>query len=105
MIEAKHTPGPWTFHPKLERVTGPDDRAIGYFEPASGSIAAAAPEMLDALRWALPLAEMALEQCRLQRVQAGHTDIQAGDIIGLWPDEVASRDAARAAIAKATGAA
>lgn len=53
----------------------------------------------EALAWALPLAEATLEEVRQVRNQAGHTDIQAGNIVGLWPAEVEQRDKARAALA------
>lgn len=55
-------------------------------------------ELRAALKWALPLAEQALEQCRQLRNRAGHTDIRAGDIVGLWPEEIAERDKARSAL-------
>lgn len=50
MTNAKHTPGPWRYDHTSEEVRGPDGSAIGRFEPASGSLAAAAPDMLEALR-------------------------------------------------------
>lgn len=73
---------------------------------ADQRLIAAAPELLEALKWALPLAEMALEDHRQARIQAGHSDIGAGSPhLGLWESEAKARDGARAAIAKATGAA
>lgn len=54
----------------------------------------------EALAWALPLAEMTLENCRQQRLQYGHSDIGAGtNHLGLWEFEVAARDRARAVLA------
>lgn len=61
-------------------------------------------EMLESLRWAVPLAEMAMEDYRLLRLKNGHDDIGAGtDKIGLWPKEQAQIKQAKAAISKATG--
>lgn len=58
-------------------------------------------ELLAALRWALPLAEIALEDARQRRLQAGHAYIGAEtDRIGLWPEEQESHKCARAALAK-----
>lgn len=55
-----------------------------------------------ALRWALPLAESALESVRQERNRAGHTDIvsvrRGIRIAGLWQDEVDQAEAARAAL-------
>lgn len=56
-------------------------------------------DLVGALKWALPLAEVALEDARQRRLQAGHTDIGAGtERLGLWPDEQARNAAARAAL-------
>lgn len=57
-----------------------------------------------ALRWALPLATMALEDCRQQRVKLGHTDIigtyRNGQAwVGIHQSEVDNLEAARAALA------
>jgi hypothetical protein len=58
-------------------------------------------ELRNALRWAMPLVELALEDCRQMRLRLGHDDIGAGtDHIGLWPFEVAARDRARALVQK-----
>jgi hypothetical protein len=51
----------------------------------------------------MPLAEIALEDCRQLRLKHGHSDIRAGDIVGLWPNEVAKRDEARKALAEQKG--
>ena len=59
-------------------------------------------ELRDALQWALPLAELAMEDCRQTRLLMGHDDIGTGtDNIGLWPFEVRSIEVARAVLAKA----
>lgn len=61
-------------------------------------------QLRDALRWAMPLVELALEDCRQTRLRLGHDDIGAGtDHIGLWPLEVAARDRARALVQKPDG--
>ena len=62
-----------------------------------------ANELISALIWALPLAEIALEDHRQTRLQNGHDDIGRGTkVLGLWPSEVEQRDKARAILAKAT---
>lgn len=55
-------------------------------------------ELEKALRWALPLAQLALESSRLDRLRCGHHDIGAGRgrLLGLWDDEVAALDHANA---------
>ena len=56
-------------------------------------------KLRKALDWALPLAELTLEQSRTTRLLNGHTDIGAGtEYPGLWPDEVQKRDEARQAL-------
>lgn len=69
---------------------------------------AAAPELLEALRWALPMAIIAMEQHRFERVKAGHTDIvgtykNGESWLGIYQDEVDKIEFSRAAIAKALG--
>lgn len=56
-------------------------------------------ELRAALKWALPLVDLALESCRQERLRCGHADIGAGtNHIGLWPFEVTARDNARALV-------
>ena len=56
----------------------------------------------DALEWALPLAEIAFENARQERLKYGHDDIGKGtNNIGLWPEEVNKRNKARDAIQQA----
>lgn len=51
------------------------------------------------LKWALPLASLCLEDCRRKRLQTGNSDIGREEgHPGLWPDEVAARDKARAVL-------
>jgi hypothetical protein len=57
----------------------------------------------EALRWALPLAETALNAVRLERIRCGHQDIRGknktGEIIGLHQSEIDAAEFARAALA------
>lgn len=59
-----------------------------------------------ALAWALPLAETALEDHRIRRIEKGHNgDIRSVDekghqIVGLWQKEVDERAQARAALSE-----
>lgn len=85
----------------------PDARFIAALDPATvtgllDTIAEANARvavLVDALTWAVPLAERALEEHRVERLRFGHNDIGAGtDHLGLWDNEAASRTAARAAL-------
>lgn len=72
------------------------------------TLIAAAPELLDALQWALPMAILAMEQHRMERVKNGHVDISGtyknGESwVGIYQDEVDKIEFARAAIAKSLG--
>lgn len=65
-------------------------------------------ELLEALQWALPMAILAMEQHRMERVKNEHTDISGtygnGESwVGIYQDEVDKIEFARAAINKATG--
>lgn len=53
-----------------------------------------------ALGWALPLACLALEDHRVERLRCGHNDIgrDRGTDLGLWDDEVNSRAQALATL-------
>lgn len=67
-----------------------------------------ADELLEALQWALPMAILAMEQHRMERVKNGHRDISGtyknGESwVGIYQDEVDKIEFARAAIVKATG--
>jgi hypothetical protein len=56
--------------------------------------------LVKALTWGSPLVSRALEDVRVQRLQAGHSDI--GTIrLGLWDEEVTGQEAIYAAIAAA----
>lgn len=87
------------------RIGGPD-------RSANAALIAMAPDLLaerdrlladnkrlrEALQWALPLAELTLEETRVNRIRCGHSDIRCGDTIGLWPEEAKAREKARAAL-------
>lgn len=66
------------------------------------------PEILKALQWALPLAIIAMEDKRVERIKFGHKDILGkysnGDFcVGLHQSEVDKIDFAKNAIKKALG--
>ena len=68
----------------------------------------AAPELLEALQWALPLAKIAMSSCQLERVKCGHSDITGTykdgvTWAGIYQDEVDSIESAESAINKALG--
>ncbi|MBT1798801.1 hypothetical protein B9Q31_02240 [Enterobacter kobei] len=72
------------------------------------NLIAAAPYLLEALQWALPLAEVAIESHRQERVKCGHMDISGVrkdgvSWVGIYQDEIDSIERARAAISKALG--
>lgn len=57
----------------------------------------------EALRWALPLAEQALEDHRQRRLMGGHTNMRGKNargavIVGLTQQEIDAADNARAAL-------
>lgn len=63
-------------------------------------------DLLESLQWALPLAEVAIESHRLERVRCGHTDItgirkDGVTWAGIYQDEIDSIEKARTAISKA----
>jgi len=56
-------------------------------------------ELEAALKWAVPLAEIALDECRLERLRTGNRDIGKEEgHPGLWPIEVAAKTRARATL-------
>lgn len=120
MNEFKGTPGPWvavggevlTADYDYEGQTICDhicncEEING--ESPNANLIAAAPDLLEALQWALPLAKIAMTSCQQERVKYGHHDIQGTykngvTWIGIYQDEVDKIEAAEAAIAKALGA-
>ena len=85
----KHTPGPWKYFYDTEQIWAADG-VIGRFEPASGPLAAAAPDLFEALT----RAENALAVAASYRPITRGTD---GDRID------AALTAARRALAEARG--
>lgn len=120
-METKHTPGPWA-RDKYGHVIGKDGRDIDFRslsilcsgEPerlseaeANTTLAAASPELLKALQWALPLARLAMEAHRMDRLRCGHNDIvgkyKSGQTwAGIYQSEVDEIEFACDAITKAT---
>lgn len=113
MKEFKGTPGPWVANPIYGWIESDieDKVVIGGDQPPTREdvrLIAAAPELLEALQWALPMAILAMEQHRMERVKNGHRDISGtyknGESwVGIYQDEVDKIEFARAAIAKALG--
>ena len=119
--EFKGTAGPWGVNEigqhwnnksltHLEITFGEDGECIcdTVYQRADANLISAAPELLEALQWALPMAIIAMEQHRMERVKSGHRDISGtyknGESwVGIYQDEIDKIEFARAAIAKALG--
>lgn len=123
--EFKGTPGPWEvedngFFYDINAVRGTvgntcssanwfdNDEHRGPVALANAQLIATAPELLEALQWTLPMAIIAMEQHRMERVKNGHRDISGiyknGESwVGIYQDEIDKIEFARAAIAKALG--
>lgn len=126
-METKHTPGPWLIMDQSfvyalnERGTNifwahayggwkgrnADERTSDEEVEANAKLMAAAPVLLKALQWALPLARMAMEAHRMDRLRCGHNDIvgkyKSGQAwAGIYQSEVDEIEFACAAITKAT---
>ena len=124
MKEFKGTPGPWFEYKEgfstvyvearipgglIQEVAacGPTE-AGSCAQQANARLIAAAPELLEALQWALPLAKIAMSQHQLERCQNGHTDITGTykngvTWAGIYQEEVDQIEKADAAINKALG--
>lgn len=75
---------------------------------ANAALFSAAPELLKALQWALPLAKIAMDSHRMERIKCGHVDINGtyknGETwVGIWQEEVDKIESAQDAITKALG--
>lgn len=118
MKEFEGTPGPWSIDEygimkdknhetiMIKGVAVPCGNNKGGKDNAQ--LVAASPELLAALQWALPLAQMAMEEARMWRVKAGHMDIKGtynnGETwVGIYQEEVDQIERARFAIKKALG--
>lgn len=80
----------------------------GELGEADAKLAASAPELLDALQWALPLARLAMDSHRMERIKCGHTDITGtysnGETwVGIYQSEVDEIEFAQNTIKKALG--
>lgn len=122
MTEVKHTPGPFfTSCPhggtiyveaRLRGSTIQEVAAVGPTETpdqqqANAKLFAAAPELLMALYWALPLARLAMESHRMDRIKFGHNDINGTykdgtTWVGIYQSEIDDIEFAVAALSKAT---
>lgn len=108
-----HTPAPWLIDGVEIRAAGShESESICEMSPcfnhADASLIAAAPDLLKALDWALPLAKIAIEDHRMGRLKAGHNDITGtyknGDTwVGIYQSEIGEIEFADSAIAKAKG--
>lgn len=116
MSEFKGTKGPWG----VSANTSVDSELGGFIceaygdstsfeeDQANAKLIAAAPELLEALQWALPLAKIAMDTHRMERIKCGHMDINGtyknGETwVGIYQKEVDEIESAQAAIAKALG--
>lgn len=109
MEKFKGKPGPWHWEGKVlcndAHIVGGDRWT---FSDADKILIAAAPDLLEALQWALPLAKIAMSSCQLERVKCGHSDITGTykdgvTWAGIYQDEVDSIEHAESAIKKALG--
>lgn len=89
---------------KIAKVSGSDyDEA-----KANAKLIAQAKELREALEWALPLAEIAVDTHRMYRIQCGHTDINGtysdGQTwVGIYQNEVDKIEHARRTLKLAKG--
>lgn len=109
----QHTGGPWKWDEGFAGLNGANNEAVLRWEPyegmwlsvlegreeANARLIAAAPELLEALKWAVPLAEKALEDHRCLRLECGHHDIGTKRI-GLYDYEVEAKEKARTLISR-----
>lgn len=119
-----HTPTPWKVDPRYcDDIVGSDGRDVAetclgsvYMRPADERRANAEfivravnerDALVAALKWALPLAEIAMEDHRSHRCQAGHGGTIQGTYsngvtwAGIYQGEVDEIELARATLAKA----
>ena len=110
MKKFKGTPGPWFWENGVlcnkDFIVGGDGHH--FHNNANRNLISAAPELLEALQWALPLAKIAMSSCQLERVKCGHSDITGTykdgvTWAGIYQDEVDSIESAESAINKALG--
>ena len=117
---SKYTEGPWSVNGcRVECESGAMIAGVfdGHLdakdhsketEIANANLIAAAPDLLKALKWALPLARLAMEAHRMERLRCGHNDIvgkyKSGQTwSGIYKSEIDDIEFADAAIAKAKG--
>ena len=109
MKEFQGTPGPWHYDDELGGVYSKGGQFVcDVTDKNNANLIAAAPELLEALQWALPLAKIAMSSCQLERVKCGHRDITGTykdgvTWVGIYQDEVDSIERAESAINKALG--
>lgn len=118
MKEFEGTPGPWSID-EYGMMKDKNHETImikGVALPCGNNkdgkdnaqLVAASPELLAALQWALPLAEVAMDDHRVERIRLGHTDIKGTykngvTYSGIFQEEVDQIERARFAIKKALG--
>ena len=108
----KFTSGPWTKHGSVIRSICDNERKVADVQvrddegQANAKLIAASPDLLVALQWALPLAKIAMEAHRMDRLRCGHNDITGtytgGDTwVGIYQSEIDEIEFAQSVIAKA----
>lgn len=129
---SKHTEGPWFFELhdiplkdgkqlisiQSREKFNPDDEdddptiaGIWSLDPvdfSNAALMAQSPDLLKALEWALPLAKLAMEAHRMDRLKCGHNDIvgkyKSGQTwAGIYQSEIDEIEFADLVIAKAKG--
>lgn len=82
-------------------------RGWGGEQQQNSRLIASAPDLLEALAWALPLAKIAMEDHRMGRLRAGHDmtgTYKSGETwVGIYQDEIDKIEYAEYSLAKARG--
>ncbi len=103
MTGFKGTPGPWVG--KTVEICKQDDAGLQLSfintsdqeriqeAAANAKLIVISPELVKALEWALPLAKIAMDAHRMERIKCGHMDISGTykngkSWVGIWQSEV-----------------
>ncbi len=116
MTRFKGTPGPWVG--KSVEIFKQDDAGLQLSfihtsdeqrreeAAANAKLIVMSPELVKALEWALPLAKIAMDAHRMERIKCGHKDISGtyknGETwVGIWQNEVDQIEFAQEVLNKA----